>query len=402
MKILMVNKFLYPNGGSETYMFKLGEYLASIGHEVQYFGMAHEKNCVSNSLGLYTENMDFHNAGAAKKIKLSLKTIYSKEAYAKMLKILDDFKPDVVHLNNFNFQLTPSVIYAARKRGVPIVETVHDCQIACPNHRMYIEHKCANCDECVGGHYSKCIKNKCIHNSALQSAIAAAESRIYHRKNTYNLVDKYICPSKYMAKTIARGGITGNKIAVLHNFCEAPSKDYKEKNAEKYVLYFGRLSVEKGIGTLIKAIKELPDVKFIFAGDGPLADDCKNIPNLKYVGRKSGDELKALIANAAFSVCPSEWYENCPMSVIESLALGTPVIGADIGGIPELIAQGETGLIFKSANKNELKEKITELWSDGERTEYMSRRAAQASSNTIERYTENLLNIYKDCIKQNG
>ena len=143
MKILMVNKFLYPNGGSETYMFKLGAYLKSIGHEVEYFGMEHEGRCVSNSLGLYTETMDFHNSSAFKKIKLSLKTIYSKEAKDKMLAVLENFKPDVVHLNNFNFQLTPSIIYAVKEKGIALVETVHDCQIACPNHRMYIEHKSA-------------------------------------------------------------------------------------------------------------------------------------------------------------------------------------------------------------------------------------------------------------------
>ena len=200
----MVNKFLYPNGGSETYMFKLGAYLKSIGHEVEYFGMEHEGRCVSNSLGLYTETMDFHNSSAFKKIKLSLKTIYSKEAKDKMLAVLENFKPDVVHLNNFNFQLTPSIIYAVKEKGIALVETVHDCQIACPNHRMYIEHKSKNCDACLGGDYFNCAKNKCVHNSAVQSLLAAAESYIYHKKNTYNLVDRYICPSNYMKETIAK------------------------------------------------------------------------------------------------------------------------------------------------------------------------------------------------------
>ena len=402
MKILMVNKFLYPNGGSETYMFKLGAYLKSIGHEVEYFGMEHEGRIVSNSLDLYTETMDFHNSSALKKLKLSLKTVYSKEARDKMKRLIDEFEPDVVHLNNFNFQLTPSIIYAVKEKNIALVETVHDCQIACPNHRMYIEQKSKNCDACLGGNYFNCVKNKCVHNSSLQSFLASAESFIYHKKNTYNLVDKYICPSNYMKETIKKGRIEESKLTVLHNFVEKDNKDYKIKNNEKYVLYFGRLSIEKGIKTLVDVIKELPNIKFVFVGDGPLEDYCKSIDNLKLAGRKSGDELKSYIANAAFSVCPSEWYENCPMTVIESLSLATPVIGSDLGGIPELISDNFTGLIFKHNDKEDLKAKISYLYNNDEITSRMSKNAVNSSNNTIENYTEKLLKIYGECVKQNG
>ena len=402
MKILMVNKFLYPNGGSETYMFKLSAYLKSLGHEVEYFGMEHEGRIVSNSLDLYTETMDFHNSSAIKKLKLSLKTVYSKEARDKLKRLLDKFEPDVVHLNNFNFQLTPSIIYAVKEKNIALVETVHDCQIACPNHRMYIEQKSENCNACLGGNYFNCTKYKCVHNSTLQSLLASAESFIYHKKNTYNLVDKYICPSNYMKKTLKKGGIEESKLTVLHNFVEKDNKDYTTKSDEKYVLYFGRLSIEKGIKTLIDVIKELPHIKFVFVGDGPLENYCKSIDNLKLVGRKSGDELKSYIANAAFSICPSEWYENCPMTIIESLSLATPVIGSDLGGIPELISDNFTGLIFKHNDKEDLKEKISYLWNNDEVTSKMSKNSVNSSNNTIENYTEKLLKIYGECIKQNG
>lgn len=402
MKILMVNKFLYPNGGSETYMFKLGAYLKSIGHEVEYFGMEHEGRCVSNSLDLYTEAMDFHNSSALKKLKLSFKTVYSREARNKMKKLLDKFEPDVVHLNNFNFQLTPSIIYAVKGKNIALVETVHDCQIACPNHRMYIEQKNENCDACLGGNYFNCVKNKCIHNSAIQSLLASAESYIYHKKSTYNLVDKYICPSNYMKETIKKGGIEESKLTVLHNFLEKDNKNYTKKDNEKYVLYFGRLSIEKGIKTLVDVIKELPHIKFIFVGDGPLEDYCKSIDNLELAGRKSGDELKRYIANASFSICPSEWYENCPMTIIESLSLATPVIGSNLGGIPELINDNYTGLIFKHDDKEDLKQKISYLWNNDDIISKMSKNAINSSNNTIENYTEKLLKIYEECIKHNG
>ena len=165
---------------------------------------------------------------------------------------------------------------------------------------MYIEQKNENCDACLGGNYFNCVKNKCIHNSAIQSLLASAESYIYHKKNTYNLVDKYICPSNYMKETIKKGGIEESKLTVLHNFLEKDNKNYTKKDNEKYVLYFGRLSIEKGIKTLVDVIKELPHIKFIFVGDGPLEDYCKSIDNLELAGRKSGDELKRYIANALF------------------------------------------------------------------------------------------------------
>lgn len=394
MKILMVNKFLYPNGGSETYMFKLGEYLTSIGHAVEYFGMEHNERCVGNSADCYTENMDFHNAGRLKKIKLSVKTIYSKEARKKIGKVIDKFKPDIIHLNNINFQLTPSIIYEIKKHNIPIVQTVHDVQMACPNHKMYIEEQECTCDKCLDGKYINCIKNRCLHNSAMKSVIAAAESYYYHRKNTYNLVDCYICPSQFMANTITRAGIDASRISVIHNFCEKhitlPQKDI----SKKYVLYFGRLSKEKGVHTLVEVCRELSDIRFVFAGTGPLEDLCKKVKNIDLVGFKSGDELKALVRNAMFSVCPSEWYENCSMSIIESLSLGTAVIGSSIGGTPELIIPGETGMIFEAGNKNDLKKAILSLYSNPDVTGVMSENCIQNSKNTIEKYTDKLLKIY--------
>lgn len=400
MKILMVNKFLYHNGGSETYMFKLGEYLTSLGHSVEYFGMEHRDRCVGNSAECYTENMDFHNTGGLKKLKLSLKTIYSKEASKKIGVVLDSFQPDIVHLNNINFQLTPSIIYEIKKRGIPIVQTVHDVQIACPNHKMYIEEQKHTCEECLDGSYINCVKNKCLHNSAMKSVLAAIESYYYHGRNTYNLVDRYICPSQFMADTITRAGIDKSRIFVLHNFCEKQNNLPPKNTDKKYVLYFGRLSQEKGIRTLVEVCSELKDIQFIFAGTGELEDLCRNVKNIDLVGFKSGDELKSLIRNAMFSVCPSECFENCSMSIIESLSLGTAVIGSDIGGTPELIIPGETGTVFESGNKESLKEAIISLYNNPNVTASMSEKCIESSKNTIEIYTDKLLDVYSHLIKK--
>lgn len=397
MKILMVNKFLYPNGGSETYMFKLGKYLTSIGHQVEYFGMEHPDRCVSNSADCYTKNMDFHNSSAVKKVLMSLKTIYSSEARKKIRKVLETFQPDIVHLNNFNFQLTPSIIYEIKAHNIPIVQTVHDPQIACPNHRLYIENESRVCSQCHECNYLPCVKNKCVDNSLLKSIIASLESFIYHKKNTYDLIDCFICPSNFMANTICKNGISKGKIKVLHNYCENPDISLREKS--DYVLYFGRLSVEKGVNTLIDACKELNSINFVFAGTGNLFDKCKNIDNINAVGFKSGEELKQLIRRAKFSICPSEWYENCSMSIIESLALGTCVIVSNMGGNPELIIPNETGLVFEAGNKEELKKAILQLYNNPELNK-MNENCLKNSTNTIEKYTNRLIDIYKSISKE--
>ncbi len=399
MKILFVNKFLYPNGGSETYIFKLGDYLKSIGHEIQYFGMEHEGRCVGNNINAYTTDMDFHNASKLTKLTYPLKTIYSKDAKVKMRAVLDDFKPDVVHLNNFNYQLTPSVIIAvkeyekASKSKVRIVFTAHDYQLVCPNHMMNIPSSSENCEKCAQGAFMNCTKNKCIHGSTAKSVLGTMEATYWNKKGTYKYIDKMICCSEFMKTKLDLNPVFKDKTIALHNFVEIPtSKDVTKK---EYVLYFGRFSTEKGIGTLIQAARELPEVKFIFAGTGPLADELKDIDNVTNVGFKSGNELETLIREALFSIYPSEWYENCPFSVMESRMYGTPVLGANIGGIPELIDNGRTGELFNSGDKDDLVGKIHSLWNDREKLAKYSENCKENVFDTIEVYTEKLLEIYR-------
>ena len=163
---MIINKFLYPNGGSETYIFKLGEALEQHGHEVQYFGMEHEGRCVGNRVNAYTSGMDFHGGSKLSKLTYPIKTIYSKEARVQLRKVLDDFKPDVCHLNNFNYQLTPSIILEIVKwrketgRDCKIIFTAHDYQLVCPNHMLNNPNTHQNCEKCLGGHWVKMEKTR--------------------------------------------------------------------------------------------------------------------------------------------------------------------------------------------------------------------------------------------------
>lgn len=397
MKVLIVNKFLYPNGGSETYVFKLGDYLKKQGHQVEYFGMEHSDRIVSNSANSYTSNMDFHT-NKFKKLIYPFKIIYSIEARRKIRLVLDSFNPDVVHLNNFNFQLTSSIIHEIKKyenkinKNIKIVFTAHDYQLVCPNHMMNNPITKNNCEKCLNGNFNNCIKEKCIHGSIAKSTIGTIEANFNKIMKIYRHIDTIICPSKFIADKMNSNLLFSDKTIVMRNFID--KIEVKNIQKENYVLYFGRFSEEKGIKTLIDVCKSLPNIKFIFAGAGPLEQDVNKVKNIKNVGFKTGEELEDLIRKAKFTIYPSEWYENCPFSVMESLMYGTPVLAANIGGIPELIEEGINGELFTSKEKKDLKEKIELMWNDMERTHLYSKNCIENNFDTIDTYYLKLIKVY--------
>jgi glycosyltransferase involved in cell wall biosynthesis len=257
MKILMVNKFLYPRGGAETYMLRIGEELTRRGHQVEYFGMYDEKNTVGNAEGLTTVNMDFHASGA-EKLLYPFRIIYSGEARRKMRQVIDRFHPDIIHFNNINFQLTPSVILAGAEKNIPMVQTVHDLQMLCPNHMMMEFGTWKLCEECSGKKCKMaCVRKKCIHGSRAKSLIGAIEGTIYTSSHVYDRVARYICPSRFIEEKLLTVPRYAGKTTMIHNFLSKTA----EINAPKgdYVLYFGRLSEEKGIDRILAACRLLPD-----------------------------------------------------------------------------------------------------------------------------------------------
>lgn len=397
MKVLMINKFLHPNGGSETYIFKLGDILKKNGHEVQYFGMEHEGRIVGNDVDAYTSDMDFHGGSKLSKLTYPIKTIYSFEARKKLRMVLEDFKPDVCHINNFNYQLTPSIIVEIerwRKKGnlTKIVFTAHDYQLICPNHMCNNPNTGRNCERCVDGAFVHCARGRCIHKSFAKSLIGMTEASFWKWKGTYQYIDSIICCSHFMKSMMDRNELFKSKTIALHNFIDkVEPKDVEKKD---YVLYFGRFSKEKGIDTLIGVCRMLRDIPFVFAGTGPLEEKLTKVPNIKNVGFVTGEDLEMLIRQAKFSIYPSEWYENCPFSVMESQMYGTPVIGARNGGIPELIKDQVTGELFEAGNKRELAKKIRSLYEDEQRLDDYTKNCLHVSFDTIDMYYEKLMQIY--------
>ena len=249
-----------------------------------------------------------------------------------------------------------------------------------------------NCEKCLGGHFLNCVKGKCIHGSTAKSAIGMLEAEFWKLNGAYKYIDTMICCSQFLKTKMDSNPLFAQKTVAMHNFVD--KVEWKDTPKKDYVLYFGRFSKEKGIDTLIRVCKELPDVQFVFAGTGPLESELSGIPNIKNVGFQRGEALEKLIREARFSVYPSEWYENCPFSVMESQMYGTPVLGANIGGIPELIEVGKTGALFESGDADDLKEKIQALWFDHALTDQYTENCKSITFDTIETYYKKLLPIY--------
>ncbi len=334
MRILMVNKFLYPRGGAETATIELGRQLQKMGHTVEYFGMYDERNICFNRSGIYASPTDFH------KMKKDTATypfriVWSNECYEKMLVLIDRFNPDIIHLNNFNYQLTPSIIDAAKEKGVPVIMTAHDSQLVCPNHLLYDFNSNSICTKCVDdGNPVHCFETQCIHGSKAKSAIGTIEGITYQNRDTYDYIGAIICPSMFMKDIYDTNERFASKTVYLQNYTNKYMK--KDLPREDYIFYFGRLSPEKGVKNIMEVAKQMPQERIVCAGMGPSFDEMKGVKNIELVGFQKGEDLYDYIRKAKLVILPSTCYENCPLSVIEAQKLGAAVIAPGYGGSSEL------------------------------------------------------------------
>ena len=360
MRIILVNKFHYLKGGSETYYFGLAEGLKKLGHEVHFFAMQDEKNLPCDDADLFVSAKDYNGAtSAAKKISEAKSLIYSKESLEKFEKLCERVHPDIVHMNLVHRQITLSILDAPylKEHHVPVLFTSHDYILVCPNYLM-LDGSGNVCDACLGGHFKECLKRKCVKESTVKSTLAMMEADWYKRHQTYSKIDRIIAPSEFMRKKLLEGGFPEKQVVTMQNFVSEDLLDRAHKTEDgtdrdkPYFLFFGRLSKEKGIKTLIDAFKlalpQLPEgMRLVIAGDGPERAELEPAAgkNVEFVGFKQGEELRKLVSGAAFACCPSEWRENMPYSIVEAFAAGTPVIGTNIGGIPELVEDSVTGML---------------------------------------------------------
>lgn len=412
MRILLVNKFHYLNGGSEKYYFELGKLLKKNGNEVAYFSMKDDRNIKTGDKEYFVEKIDLNTGSKLK----ALDVIYSKENYKKMQEAIDDFKPDVVHLNNFQRQLSESIVECCKDNNIPMVFTAHDVQAVCPAISMLDSEKNI-CEKCINGKYMNCFKKKCVKNSTLKSLLGAYEGNYYRRKKVYTKkIKNIITPSIFYKNKLIEDGIQEDKIKAIHNFINLEEYDLKVED-EGYALYSGRLAKEKGILNLVEAFSnliinnknndKLNNIKLYIAGNGPEKENIEetikenNLENkiilLGYLNQK---DLKEYTRKCGFLVIPSIWYENGPYSVIETQSIGKAIIGANIGGIPEMVINNENGLTYKYNDVKDLEEKMKNLFSDVELREKLGKNAKKFAIKEYspENYYEKIEKIYKNVI----
>lgn len=399
MKILFANKFFYRNGGSEVVMFQERDFLLKEGHAVVDFSMQDDRNFESPYANHFVTQQDYRGGGRLGKLKSALTFVHSPEAVRKIGALIDATRPDLVHCHNIYHQLTPSIIGAAKARGVPVALTLHDSKPVCPVYTRLRNGK--PCSECLDGSFAPVLKHRCAENSLGKSALLYAEAVVQRRLGNYEKVDSFIAPSRFMADSVARR-FPGEQVALLYNGVDVaniPAEGWDEG----YALFLGRLSHEKGVATLLRAHAASGSRwPLLIAGTGPLRDDLMaQYKHAKFAGHLSGDALKQALAGAAVVVVPSECYENCPMSVLEAMAYGKPVVGSRMGGIPELVAEGETGLLFEAGNAGELGACLDRLMGDAALRQRMGRaaRARAEREFPLEKHNAGLMEIYETLVR---
>lgn len=398
MKVLFANKFFFRNGGSEVVMFQERDFLLASGHEVIDFSMRDDRNFTSDHAEYFVGRQDYRRGGKLGKLKSALSLVHSPEAVGLITRLIQSTRPDLVHCHNIYHQLTPSIIGAAKKLGVPVALTLHDYKPVCPVYNRL--HQGWVCSDCLDGNFRNVIRHRCSEGSLGKSALLYAEAVFQRLMGNYEAVDAYIAPSRFMRESIAHR-IPAERVHLLYNGmdCEAVLPSGID---DGYALYLGRLSAEKGIPTLLAAHEEAQGAwPLVVAGTGPLEADLKQqYKHATFLGHVTGDRLHDVIDRAAVVVIPSEWYENCPMSVLEAMAYGKPVVGSRMGGIPELVVDGVTGLLFEAGDTYSLLAQMNRLMGEPELRRRLGAQARQRveSEFSLSRHNTCLMDIYKSVL----
>ena len=391
MRILLANKFYYRRGGDCIYTMNLEKMLKEKGHEVAVYAMQYPENEKSEWSGYWPTNMT--------KLDAFTRPFGARQVMKGFSRLMDDFKPEVVHLNNIHTQLSPVIAKIAHEKGARVVWTLHDTKLVCPCYTCTRDGKW--CTECFTDKKTV-IRHRCMPGGLPGAVIGYLEAQKWNKEVLQEYVDLFLPPSKFMMDTCVEGGYKPEKFRVLCNFIDVTkvkglkSEEVKGLKGDYYV-YLGRVNEVKGVRTLCKAASQL-DKRLVVIGGGELLPelqktyvDCKQI---EFKGQMQWEEFMPILRGARFMVLPAEWSENNPLTVIESQSLGTPVLGARIGGIPELIDEGMSGMTFTSGDVEDLKDKIMKMFEHEFDYDAIAKNAIERYSS--EAYYEKLMALYKD------
>lgn len=409
MKILQINNCHFRRGGADVVYLNTTDLLLKNGHEVICFSQKTENNINLKSKEYFIDQIDFFKLSYVRKLLKTPRFFYSTEAKNKLESLLKTERPEIAHIHTYKGTLTPSILIPLKKHNIPVVITLHDYGFLCP-HNLFLDGKGQVCEKCLTSNNSiNCIINKCNRNNIFLSTISSLEFAFHKNIIPFSkFFDKLIAVSKFGLEIHSRKGEFKEKLHHLYNFYPGFINSQPNANKGNYFLYFGRLSHEKGIHTLLKAWANIKsDMMLKIVGDGPLMVQLKEfiienkISNVDMIGFKKGEELISLINNASFIIVPSECYENNPLTIIEAYANGKPVIASQIGGITEIVVQNKTGFLFEKGNIGQLTQNIERAFeiSDEEYVE-LSKNARKFSEDNFseDKHYNELIDIYKNTI----
>jgi glycosyltransferase involved in cell wall biosynthesis len=409
------SKYLYLLGGIETLMLSIKTVLEKHGHKSVFFAMQHPENLTCETSDYFVPYIDMSIVdGFVNKMRAAGRILYSFDARRRLSKLLDAYEVEIIHIHNIYHHISPSILHEIKKRGIPVVMTLHDYKMVCASYSMLFGNK--PCEACSGGKYYNALLKKCVKDSWFKSMLAAAEMYFHHKiLNIYDTVDIFISPSLFLKNKLEETGFKKN-IIHLPNFINLQKFKFDNRMShpddKKSIVYFGRLSHEKGLWTLLEASRSLKhdnigrNIEIKIIGDGPIRDELKElvkadgINNVRFLGYLQGKELYQEINKSSVVVLTTECYENNPVSVLEAFALSKPVVGARIGGIPELVKDGETGITFEPGNPNDLSSKILHMINNPVKADEMGKNARELVELEFnaEKYYEKSIEIYKQLI----
>ncbi|WP_011582194.1 MULTISPECIES: glycosyltransferase [Chelativorans] len=363
-RLLAINNYFYRRGGAEAVFFDHMALFAEIGWDVVPFAMKHERNEPSEWSDYFVSEIEYGNQhGVLTKALDAAKVIYSFEAQRKLSQLIAAAPPTIAHAHNVYHHLSPAIFSTLKNAGIPVVMTAHDLKLACPAYKMLRQGMI--CEQCKGGRIYNVALNRCVKDSAAVSGVVFIETLVHRFLGLYrDKIDRIVVPSRFYREKLIEWGWPGEKLVYIPNFVDV-SQIKTGWTERDYFVYAGRLAPEKGIATLIRAAA-LAGQKLLIAGTGPEEKALRDLAlasgaDVTFAGYVSGEKLHRLIGESKALVLPSEWYENAPISILEAYALGRPVIGSAIGGIPEMIREGETGRTAKAGSPEDLARALTDL-----------------------------------------
>lgn len=399
-RVLSINSYHYRRGGADVVYLDHAKLMESAGWENAFFSMHHPQNITSEWDDYFVDELQYgHDYSLPQKAAMAAKVIYSLEARDKLRKLLSRFRPDVAHAHNLYHHISPSILPLLRQEGVPVVLTAHDLKLCCPSHQML--NRSGLCERCKGGNFLHAVIHRCVHNSLPVSALVATESILHRWSGIYRrTLNRIVAPSRFYKRKFEEWGWPSDQVIYIPNFVKVEAFSPSRETGD-YFVYFGRLAVEKGFGTLLEASLKSGS-RLVVVGDGELGGQveaavAESRGRISWLGRRSGQELFDVVAGARAVILPSEWYENAPMSILEAYALAKPVIGADIGGIPELVREGETGFLFPSGSVEGLRAAMERMCglTDGTVDEMgQAARRFVTAGFTAEHYRDRMLSLY--------